>query len=71
MIGSDFLPEIRPVTSQCSECGRWMYKAQEALVSRKNGKVKKVVCCEDCRLEFDARVWDTIATKNEYRRLMR
>jgi hypothetical protein len=41
---------------------------QPILQSIKNGKVKKVVCSEKCRLDFDARIWQEIAARNEKRR---
>jgi len=38
------------------------------LASVKKGKVKKAVCSEECRQEFDARVWQEFADLNEKRR---
>jgi hypothetical protein len=68
-IGSDFVSEVRDSKSACSECGRCIPKGTSALVSRKGGKVRKIVCSEDCRLEFDARFWAHAARVNAKRRV--
>lgn len=72
MIGSDFVPRVYPRTIRCSECGTKIPKNTEALVSIQNGVVKKIVCSEDCRQEFDYRFWSTrrkerLLTKREKR----
>lgn len=67
-IGSDFVAHIIKHPRTCSECSRWMPKGFVALASIKGGKVRKLVCCDDCRLEFDARFWDGVALNNAKRR---
>jgi len=68
MIGSDFKPKTYDHKIHCSECGGAIFAGDVALVSEKNGKVFKIVCSEDCRLEFDARFWAEAAKKNSKRR---
>ena len=57
MLGSDFTKMTSVVRRRCSECGKGIPAGGDMLASVKKGKVKKVVCSEECRLEFDARVW--------------
>jgi hypothetical protein len=69
LIGNDFIERISPRDCVCSECGEFIRQGQTQKVSIRNGKVKKILCTkEDCRLEFDARIWDDIARKNASRR---
>jgi len=68
MIGSDFQPRVYPHVIRCSECGRKIAAGETALASIREGKVKKIVCSEDCRQEFDARFWAEAARKNARRR---
>lgn len=64
MIGSDFVWEETPAGSrrQCSECGT---RHRKMLVSRRNGRVKKVVCSEECRVDFDDAYWQHRADQRE------
>lgn len=68
VIGMNFVQQPAPRDTKCSECGRPIVKGTECLASIRDGKVRKRVCSEDCRLEFDARIWQTIAAKNTKRR---
>jgi hypothetical protein len=64
-IGSDFVKATAPYGFRCSECDRFIAKGLPCQVSVKDGKVKKRLCAsEDCRLEFDARVWSAFAWRN-------
>jgi len=56
------------VRRRCSECGVGIPAGGDMLASVKKGKVKKAVCSEECRQEFDARVWQEFADLNEKRR---
>jgi hypothetical protein len=67
MLGSDFVPTVLKHGRYC-DCGRKMNVGESYLASIKYGKIQKWVCSEDCRLEFDARVWAGIARKNSLRR---
>jgi hypothetical protein len=67
-IGSDFVEQIAPFKCRCSECPSDIQKGQVCLVSLRKGKVQKRVCCEDCRLEFDARFWQQVARNNQRKR---
>lgn len=67
-IGSDFVEEVAEHNVRCSECRLLIVGGQTCLVSRKDGKVKKRVCGENCRLEFDARFWQNAARRNQRRR---
>jgi hypothetical protein len=69
MLGNDFVEVIAARKGRCSECGGRIMVGQPILRSWKNGKTKKIVCSEKCRLDFDARVWQAIADKNEKRRM--
>lgn len=68
MIGSDFEPKVYAKKVRCSECHAVIPIGSEALVSEKNGKVKKIVCSEDCRQEFDANFWAAAARANNRKR---
>ena len=68
MIGSDFKPKLYRKTIRCSECGLKFPAGSMMLVSEKSGKIKKVVCSEECRLDFDNKFWQAAATKNEGRK---
>jgi hypothetical protein len=61
MLGSDFESVTNDRPRYCSECDKRVLKGERILVSRRNGKAMKYVCSENCRLEFDARIWDEIA----------
>ena len=68
VLGSDFTKMTSVVRRRCSECGKDIPAGGDMLASVKKGKVKKVVCSEECRLEFDARVWQEFADLNEKKR---
>jgi hypothetical protein len=68
LIGNDFITTTYLGKVRCSECGKVITAGQPVLVSQKNGKVRKRICGEECRLNFDARVWQQIARKNSIRR---
>jgi hypothetical protein len=67
MTGADFQPYSNPYKRRCSECGEWIQEGQNVLASIKNNKVRKVVCSEDCRLEFDYKFWSERADEREER----
>lgn len=66
-IGNDFAEEITVYKCFCSECHKVIFKGSKALVSRRNGKVQKRICSEECRLTFDDRFWRIRARKREWR----
>jgi hypothetical protein len=68
MIGNDFISEPAPYKLRCSECAKVINPGETCLVSRKDGKVKKRICGEECRLEFDNRFWQAAARRNARRR---
>jgi predicted nucleic acid-binding Zn ribbon protein len=67
-IGSDFVTVFARQHRRCSECSKVILKGESYLASIKDGKVKKTVCSEECRLEFDARFWQNAAKRNTARR---
>lgn len=68
MIGSDFGNEKFPVMKRCSECGEKIRAHTMCLVSRnRDGKNKKIVCSEHCRLDFDDRFWQGRADLREFK----
>jgi hypothetical protein len=67
-IGSDFIRKIYNRMIRCSECGLRIPAGEMVLVSMKKGKVKKIVCGEDCRQEFDARFWSEAAANGRRKR---
>lgn len=68
MIGSDFVTQVCKARFRCGECPHIVLPGDTYLASIKDGKMRKRVCSENCRLEFDARVWEQIAQKNIVRR---
>jgi len=64
MIGSDFIEQTAKYKRYCSECNRPILVGEKYLASIKDGKVKKTVCGEECRLVFDDRVWQGFARRN-------
>jgi hypothetical protein len=60
MIGSDFVWIVNPYTRRCGECHKKVEKGERIMASIKGGKVKKYVCSEDCRLEFDNEFWQGV-----------
>lgn len=57
LIGNNFTIQISNGKVRCSECGERVPKGLECLVSIQDGRVKKRVCSESCRLDFDDRYW--------------
>ena len=62
---SAFVYEFSACASRCSECGVKIPKGGPCLVSRKLArrspavaKVMKKVCSQECREEFDNRIWN-------------
>ena len=68
MIGSDFVEIKNPYTRRCGECGRKVRLGEPILASIKGGQVKKYVCSENCRLQFDNRFWQAVVRKKQNRR---
>jgi hypothetical protein len=66
-IGSDFTPIHAKLKRRCSECSTVIEKGGPALASIKDGKIRKVVCSEACRVEFDARFWQGVARRRAAR----
>ena len=64
LLGSkaSFVWEIAKRKRECSECRERIMLGQPFLISRRNGVVKKILCSDKCREEFDARYWDAQAT---------
>ena len=71
LIGSDFVRVQCSQAKHCSECGARIPAGEYALVSARGGKTRKIVCSEDCRLNFDERIWEQFARKNAGRRTTR
>ena len=68
MIGSDFAWETFDRKRRCSECGT---RGRRMLVSRRGPgpkQVKKIVCSEPCRLDFDDAYWQERADHREAKR---
>lgn len=63
LLGSDFTPDPVRRHARCGECGKKMRRGEVSLVSVRDGKVRKRVCGENCRLEFDDRMWQGVADK--------
>lgn len=64
LIGSDFVRVQCSQAKHCSECGARIPAGGYVLVSVRGGKTRKIVCSEDCRLNFDERIWEQFARKN-------
>jgi hypothetical protein len=64
------MSEMHPVQiasnhrGKCSECNERYATGDTILASIRDGKVKKLVCSERCRLEFDNNFWQGVAFKN-------
>lgn len=68
MIGSDFNIEQFSRAKRCSECLKKISVNTKCLVSRdRNGKNKKIVCSENCRLEFDDRYWQHRVDRRKFK----
>lgn len=65
MIGSDFIEMQSMERKRCSECGRNIEPKTNYLASIKRGKVKKIVCGEQCRLDFDDRFWQDVVDQKQ------
>lgn len=63
MIGSDFVEQVAKHGFACGECGGRIHPGMTYLASIKDGKVRKKVCGEDCRLTFDDRFWQAKAAR--------
>jgi len=50
---------------KCSECRKVIPGGTVSFASRIGPKVLKVVCSEDCRLDFDQRYWENIADAHD------
>jgi hypothetical protein len=69
MLGNDFITRPAPYRHVCSECGHITNPGEDYQVSIKGGKVRKTLCMnEDCRMEFDNRIWQQLAQDNARRR---
>ncbi len=65
LIGSNFTTQISNGQVRCSECGERIEKGKKCLVSIQNGRVKKRVCSESCRLDFDDSYWQGKADERQ------
>lgn len=63
---SDFAPETLWRNWTCGECWRFYERGKIVLVSRRNGRVRKIVCSEACREEFEQRFWEGKAAVRAY-----
>ena len=61
----DFEVEVLKLAASCSECHRKKGAGQTMLVSKRNGQVKKRVCSEECRQDFEDWYWQEIADDRE------
>ena len=62
---ANFVEEMAVYSCNCSECLNKISKGSTRLVSRRNGRVMKVVCSEECRQDFEARFLDEVANNHE------
>jgi uncharacterized Fe-S center protein len=67
LIGSDFVWVVQKRCTRCSECHNTIRAGAKALESIRDGKCKKRVCSETCRLDFDANFWLNAALRNHRR----
>lgn len=67
LIGSDFVKMVSDRRRRCSQCGGKIKKGDTCLLSIRGGKVKKIVCGESCRQEFDAEFWEAAAQRHHPR----
>jgi hypothetical protein len=56
-IGSDFQRVKQTHRTRCSECGAGIPVGEIALESIRDGKCRKRVCSNQCRIDFDDRYW--------------
>jgi len=61
----DFVLEVNSQMFRCSECGQKTAKGEETYVHRRNGKVMKRVCSEQCGKTFDYRMMREQARRRE------
>jgi hypothetical protein len=66
LIGSDFVRMVSDRARRCSQldCGKHIKKGDTFLASVRDGKIKKIVCSESCRQNFDAEFWAGAAERN-------
>ena len=60
-----FHTETNTRRRRCSECRKWIFADNDMLASRRrpSGSLIKVVCSEDCRLEFEDRLFQALADR--------
>ena len=63
LIGSDFVWVVQKRSTRCSECHDTIRTGAKALASIRDGKCKKRVCSETCRLDFDTNIWLNAANR--------
>ncbi len=64
LIGSDFVAVFQKKRTRCSECQSVIETGEAAFESIRDGKCKKRVCSERCRLAFDDAFWQAAAQRN-------
>ncbi|MCP4201889.1 MAG: hypothetical protein GY769_08145 [bacterium] len=63
---SDFEYEFSGGATRCSECKTPIRKGGPCLVAKdKKGRVRKKVCSQECRAEFEDRIWQEIVTEKQ------
>ena len=62
---ADFEVEFLKRAASCSECYRTKGVGQTMLVSKRRDNVKKRVCSEECRQDFEDRFWQEKADDRE------
>ena len=62
-----FVEQAAPSAYVCSECLERFDAGSPCLVSIRGGKVKKRVCSDECRLQFDGRIWQEIADERMHK----
>ena len=65
-----FKREVSTRNRKCSECYKKLPEGTEILASRspKSRALLKAVCSEDCRLEFEAHLFEMLAEDREKRK---
>mgnify|MGYP006992515625 CR=1 FL=1 len=64
LIGNDFITQIIDREFRCSECGITRPAGHPWLTSIRGKSIRKRVCSEECRLQFDDRFWQHQADKH-------
>ena len=70
LLGSrgSFTYEFSRYSTRCSECHRQIARGSPCLVSRDAaGGVRKKVCSQECREDFDAALWEGLERKREWK----